>query len=485
MQCRVMLVLGCALFFSPVYGQTNTSEVSSPLHLQQSVSLPDAIKGNFDHFGVDLKHRRLFATAEDSKAILVLDLDTAKLIHQIRGIARPHAILYREDLNRIYVTDGGDGVLRTYDGDTYKPLDVVPLLKDADSIGYDASRKYLYIVNGGGDAGQKYSMLTVINTSNEKKVADIKVNGETLEAMALDTFRPRLYINDKATNHVVVVDRWKNAIVANWPVTMGKTNVAMALDEQRQRLFVGCRSGQIIVFDTNTGKELQTLPITKGIDDLIYDAANKRIYAAGSGAVDVFQQVDADHYKALGSVPTGVQGKTALVVPELNRLFVAVPQSASGGARIFAFSPSGVPAYAPASTEATVPVDAPLAENIILNTLSAHPFLRKMGLHAVPPGEKDSVIIANGDTTRLGRKTTEGDFAAIRDGKTFCAKREDGSFYNLKLPISDAAGHPLVMLVMEIPYTAARDEPDAIQQAESIRNDVSKQIPSLNALFQH
>lgn len=484
MRCHLILALVCVLCSSPLYCQAKNHDASSPLHLEQTISLPDAIKGNFDHFGVDLKHRRLFATPEDYKAVLVLDLNTGKPIHQIHGIARPHAVLYRADLDRIYVTDGGDGIVRIYDGDTYAPVGMVSLLKDADSIGYDASKKYLYIVNGGGDVGQTYSMLTVVDTSTDKIVGEVRIDGDTLEAMALDTFRPRLYINDKATNHVVVVDRWKDTIVANWPVTMGTTNVAMALDEQRQRLFVGCRSGQIVIFDTNTGKELQKLPITKGVDDLIYDVTNKRIYAAGNGAVDVFQQQDADHYNALGSVPTGVQGKTARLVPELNRLFVAVPRSSSGGGRILVFAPSGVPAYMAPSTEATVSVHAPLAEKIILNTLSAHPFLRKMGLHAVLPGGGDSVIIANGDATRVGRKTTVGDFEAIRGGKTFCVRREDGSFYNLKLPISDAAGHPLVMLVMEIPYTAARDEADAIQQAEIIRNDVSRQIPSLTALFQ-
>jgi DNA-binding beta-propeller fold protein YncE len=335
--------------------------------LNQSISLPNTIKGAFDHFGLDLKHQRLFATPEDSKAILVIDLNTGKLTHQISGIARPHAVLYREDLNRIYVTDGGDGLLRVYDGATYQPLASVHLLKDADSIGYEPSRQYLYVVNGGGDVGQKYSMLSVLDTRSDRKVADIKIDGDTLEAMSLDLFRPRLYVNNTATSQIVVVDRLKNAIVAKWPVTLGKTNVAMALDEQRQRLFVGCRSGQIVVFDTNTGKELQALPITKGVDDLIYDVASRRLYAAGDGAVASFQQIDADHYDGLESVPTGAQGKTARLVPELNRLFVAVPQSASESARILALSQVGVPAYTLPSTEAVAPVDAPLAEEIILS----------------------------------------------------------------------------------------------------------------------
>ncbi|MBB5064426.1 YncE family protein [Granulicella mallensis] len=237
----------------------------------QTITLPATIKGNFDHFGIDLERNRLFATPEDFKAVLVFDLAQGTLIHQISGIERPHAVLYREDTDRLYVTDGGDGSVKVYDGESYKLLNRIPLLKDADSIGYDLSRKYLYVDNGGGDVHQTYSMFSVIDTSSNKKLTDVKIDGDTLEAMALDTYRPRIYINDKAKNTVVVFDRFENTIVATWPITMGKVNVTMALDEQRQRLFVGCRDGKLVVLDTNTGKELQSLPITPGVDDTIYD----------------------------------------------------------------------------------------------------------------------------------------------------------------------------------------------------------------------
>ena len=111
---------------------------------------------------------------------------------------------------------------KIYDGDTYNLRKSIKLLKDADSIGYDPSRHYLYIDNGGGDVGQTYSMLSVVDTTKEEKIADIKIDGDTLEAMALDSYRPRLYVNDKAKNEVVVVDRWKDAIVAGLAVANGQ-----------------------------------------------------------------------------------------------------------------------------------------------------------------------------------------------------------------------------------------------------------------------
>jgi DNA-binding beta-propeller fold protein YncE len=81
-----------------------------------------------------------------------------------------------------------------------------------------------------------------------------------------------------------------------------------------------------VVFDTTSGKEIATLPITKGVDDLVFDKDNKRIYAAADGFVDVYQEESPDSYKLVTKVPSGPSARTARLVPELKRYFVAVPQ---------------------------------------------------------------------------------------------------------------------------------------------------------------
>jgi DNA-binding beta-propeller fold protein YncE len=312
-------------------------QVAAPIKLVQTLELPAEVKGNFDHFGIDLKGGRLFATPEGYHAVVVFDLKTGKLVHKMDGIGKPHAVLYREDLNRIYVTDGDAGDLKIFDGTTYKLASSVKLLEDADSIGYDPATKYLYIDNGGGDVHQTYSMLSVVDTTASQKLADLKIDGETLEAMALEKSTPKMYVNNRAKNQVSVVDREKRELLASWPVTLCKNNVAMALDEGNHRLFVACRTGQIAVLDTQTGKEVTSFAITKGVDDITYDAASKRVYAAGDGAVDIFEQSSPDSYKSLGNISTGPMGRTARLVPELRRYFVAVPQHGTTNAKVLVF----------------------------------------------------------------------------------------------------------------------------------------------------
>src|SRR5260370_2378950 len=158
-------------------------------------------------------------------------------------------------------------------------------------------------------------MLSVVDTTAGKKLADIKIDGETLEAMALETSSPRIFVNNKAKNQVDVVDREKRTIVASWPVTKCKTNVAMAFDEADHRLFVACRTGNISVLDTQSGKEITALPITKGVDDVIYDPATKRIYPACDGNVAIHQQPPPAQSKHLAHLPPRPAPSTARPPP--------------------------------------------------------------------------------------------------------------------------------------------------------------------------
>ena len=79
--------------------------------------------------------------------------------------------------------------------------------------------------------------------------------------------------------------------------------------------------------DTETGKVVQTLDSVGGADEVQFDPATGRIYFVGTtGTLAVFKQLDPDHYQLLGKVPTGALAKTALYVPELKRMYVAVPK---------------------------------------------------------------------------------------------------------------------------------------------------------------
>ena len=316
---------------------------AAQLKLVRRIQFPGNVTGKFDHFGVDLKNGRLFATPESSQSVEVFDLRTGKHIETIHGIGEAHSVVYREDVNKLYVADGGGeegqaGSLKIIDGSSYTVEKSVGLLTDADNAGYDPTTGHVYVTNGGKDAKLNYVIITDIDTNTAEKAGEIKVDGDTLEAMALDPAKRRLYINNSATNAVEVIDLDQRKVVETWPVTMAHMNVAMALDKANHRLLLGCRDGHIVVMDSESGKELQALPITKGkTDDMTFDPATKRIYVATAGFVDTFAQIDGDHYKHLQTVQTSNGAKTARLVPATHRYFVAAPPDGAQKAEILVY----------------------------------------------------------------------------------------------------------------------------------------------------
>lgn len=332
----VLLVLTACCF---------TAVAQPPLRLAQTIEMPEVPPGPYaDHMAIDLREQRLFVTPQANKAVDVLDLKTSKVLHTITGFGNPHAVLYREDTNRLFVTDGGVGELKVFDATTYQYLHAIKLALNADGIGYDQRTGYLYVSNGGDQAGKEYSLISIVDTAREEKIGDIRIDSPVLEGVVVDSPNKRIYICLPETSSIAVIDLEKRAVIATWPLTLGKKNMALALDSTSHRLYVACRDtdvrGSIVIVDTETGKQLDRLPIGGWVDSIFFDSGKRRIYAScGVGEVYSYQR-EQDHYIALDPTDTAVMAKTSLFSPKLNRLYVAVPHLGGTTAKVLAFEPN-------------------------------------------------------------------------------------------------------------------------------------------------
>jgi DNA-binding beta-propeller fold protein YncE len=311
----------------------------APLKLVATIPLPGLHDGDFDHFAPDVAGHRLFLTGEENEKVVVLDTNANAVIHTMEDIKAPHAILYRPDLKKLFIVEGDASAVRVYDSDTYKAAGEIKVSIDADSIAYDSATNYLYVVNGGREAHTPYSLISVVDTNSLKKLRDIKINSNHVEAIVLEKSGPRLFCNITGLNAVGVMERDKSSLTATWPLPAGDTqNVAMALDEANHRLFVVTRKpGKLVILNSDDGKLIADLPAVGFVDDMSYDATHKRLYLAGDQFVDVFEQKDADHYALLAKIPGSFRAKTAILVPELNRYYLAVPHHEKKDAEVRVF----------------------------------------------------------------------------------------------------------------------------------------------------
>ena len=327
----LFVALACAI---PTLAQDK-----APLRLVQTITVPGVRK--WDHFGVDLKGNRLFAASEEEPAVEVFDLRTNQHLQSLTEFKEPHNVLPFPELKKIFVVDGEASEVKILDYDSYKLVGRTELTIDADPVVYDPASKFLYVVNGGREAKTPTCLISIVDTTTGKKLADMKLDTNRLESMAIEKSGPRLFVNMTGINSIGVVDREKRAVVQTWPITAGKDNVPLQYDEATHRLFLATRKpSKLVVVNADNGKEVVSLDVADYVDDLAYDAAHHRIYVpggGGDGAVSVVEQRGADNYQVVATVPTKPGAKTARLVPELNKYYVGVPQKDNQPAQILVF----------------------------------------------------------------------------------------------------------------------------------------------------
>ncbi len=305
-----------ALLLTLIAGGSGAAESAAPLVLERTIALPD-VAGRIDHLSIDLARKRLFVAELGNGSVDAIDVETGKAVARIDGLSEPQGIAYLPALDAIVVASGGDGTLRMFRAGDFSPIGQVVLGGDADNVRLDRQTGHVVVGYGSG-------ALAVIDPVRATQLADIKLAVHP-ESFQLDPGTRRIFVNLPDARQIGVVDLESGRQTGAWTVPDLKANFPLAIDNSGALLATVFRSpARLVLLDTKSGAVVANLASCSDADDIFFDAKRERIYiSCGAGEVDVFQSDGAEtHLVARVSTPPG--GRTALFVPELDRLFVAV-----------------------------------------------------------------------------------------------------------------------------------------------------------------
>jgi DNA-binding beta-propeller fold protein YncE len=134
-----------------------------------------------------------------------------------------------------------------------------------------------------------------------------------------------VYVNIEDKNELVAIDSQTLKIKSRWPVAPAGNPTALAIDLDHRRLFSAGRNPQmLVVLDADSGKVIQSFPISGGVDAAAYDPGTGLIFASTrEGMIHVFHEDSPDKFSQVESVKTEYGAKTMGLDTKTHHLFVS------------------------------------------------------------------------------------------------------------------------------------------------------------------
>jgi DNA-binding beta-propeller fold protein YncE len=311
MQRFTWFTLSVATLLAAVQAKSYAEE---PLVLVQTIPLK-GVAGKLDHLAVDRKGGRLFVANKPNNTLDIVDLKEGKLIKQIPDQGKVSGVAYASDLDTIYVGNGA-GTCNGFDGKDYRLVFSTPA-PNADNVHYHSGTKRVYV-------GQDELMSELDAKSGEVK-AEIKLPG-AVHGFRIDKDAGKIYTVLTKPNLIGVVDIAKQSVIESFQLTKSDAGSPIAQDAANGLLFVGCPKKQpmVVVFDAKMGKEIASVEIPGGIDDLHFDRRRNRLYASCSDQVLVVIENKSEKYEITQKIPTPKDSRTCVFAA--GKLYLGVPR---------------------------------------------------------------------------------------------------------------------------------------------------------------
>jgi DNA-binding beta-propeller fold protein YncE len=297
---------------------------SQTLKKVDAFDLPGPPGKRFDYLTIDYKHDYLLSAHLAAGLLYVIDIKTNRLVKAIPDVPGIEGVEYAPDVNKVYTSDWLENKIGVVDLDKMKVVKKLPTGAKPDGSTYAEPFHKLYVSDERGRA------VAIVDVREDKIINTLHFGSET-GMPQYDPVARKVYVNLQDQNVFAVIDPSSDKVVGRYPVGECKANHGMALDPENHRAFLQCEGNNMMTaFDLDAHKPIAHLPTAAGGDVVKFDPGLKRIYVAcSSGAISVFQEEDANHFRKLEDFP--VQRKVHSLAVDVRTHRVYTPEEQEDG----------------------------------------------------------------------------------------------------------------------------------------------------------
>jgi YVTN family beta-propeller protein len=249
----------------------------------------------------------------------IVDLASEKSIGKITGMKRIHGIAIAHDVNRGFISDGGDDAVVIFDLKSHTVLQKVSAGKNPDGILYDPYSKRVFAFNG------RSNDVTAIDAASGKVVGTIALDGKP--EFPVSDGKGSVYANIEDKSEIAQLDPQGLKVTKAWPISPCEEPSGLAIDLEARRLFSVCSNNKMAVVNADSGQVITTVAIGDGPDAAAYDPGSKLVFSSnGEGTLTVVRQDSPDKYTVLATVPTERSARTMALDPKTHKIYLSAAQ---------------------------------------------------------------------------------------------------------------------------------------------------------------
>jgi YVTN family beta-propeller protein len=294
--------------------------ITLPLQAQQykvTGTIPIAGDWGWDYLVADGPSRVLYVS--HGTQVELMDLDSEKLVGKIDGMKHIHGIALAHDLNRGFISDGGEDQVVVFDLKSHAVLQKVKAGSNPDGILYDPASKRVFAFNG------RSADATAIDGATGKVLATIPVGGKP--EFPVSDGKGNVYANIEDKSEIIRLDPQTLKVTARWSIAPCQEPSGLAIDIAGDRLFSVCDNQKMAVVNPASGKLVTTVPIGDGPDAAAYDLDTKLVFSSnGAGTLTVVKQDSPDKYTVVENVKTERSARTMALDPKTKKIYLPAAQ---------------------------------------------------------------------------------------------------------------------------------------------------------------
>jgi DNA-binding beta-propeller fold protein YncE len=276
-------------------------------------------EGGWDYLTVDSAARRLYISR--STHVMVVDIDTDKVVGDIADTPGVHGIAIASELNRGFTSNGRANTSSIFDLKTLKVLGQVKTGENPDAILYDPASQRVFTFNG------RSKDATAFEAASGEVAGTIALGGKP-EYAAADG-EGKVYVNIEDTSEVVEIDSLKLSPTKRYSLKPGEEPTGMGLDAEHHRVYSGCHNKIMTILDTKTGKVIATVPIGAGVDGNGFDPETGLAFSSnGDGTLTVVREASPGNFEVVETVPTQRGSRTMAIDPKTHNIYLPAAQFA-------------------------------------------------------------------------------------------------------------------------------------------------------------